>query len=296
MKKCMIVAGILVVAGLLLMLIGGVTTIGREDSYDTILSRVFYTVDAYGSPTTRTETFPADTSRIEIGTVSDDIIVAVGDVDVITVIVTENYDGEYKMSRRGDTLNVEWNAPKRRFWFLRFEFWSASRLFQRGTHPVEVIVPRGYEGRHLKLETVSGDLNISDIGVTGDLNTNTVSGQITLSGATTGGGAHLGTVSGDVRWTGGACRQLRYEGVSGSLRTDGVDFTDAKLDSVSGDIQLLRVTGPESDWYVRHTTISGSLSFNGKHLGGGKPYTYGSSSAPRRIEANTVSGRLVVEE
>ncbi len=107
----------------------------------------------------------------------------------------------------------------------------------------------------VRVNTMSGDIELD--GGTGNVELESVSGDVMVKGAS--GRLNLSSVSGDIEASGQA-QQFDAQTVSGSIRAEIGRSNDIKLESVSGDIEVLLELADNARLLAG--TISGDIDIN----------------------------------
>lgn len=134
---------------------------------------------------------------------------------------------------------------------------------------------RAPHSANLKIKTVSADVTIKDIRgsqrirtVSGDLHTTvdsedaelrTVSGDLLVEGKGKRGDFALYTVSGEIE-AGGLAGEISAESVSGDIDLSAGDVKEARLKTVSGDIE--GALGMEKDGELQMDSVSGDIEMS----------------------------------
>jgi Putative adhesin len=166
----------------------------------------------------------------------------------------------------------------------------------------------------LRLETVSGDVTVSDhpaeveaksvsgdvkiLATTSRLKAETVSGGVTIQGPD--GEAEVSSVSGDLEVNGGRFRNLDASTVSGDLSFAGDLTPDSQVDlsSHSGDVELKLPATISARFEMQ--TFSGDITngFSDSQAGedesgvGGRKLTFTVGAGDARIKVNSFSGSV----
>lgn len=280
-KRLLIIAGALIIVGTVL----GATAITMVGfNWESLSTRLPYEEKSY------TYDLKSGVTALSVSDVSSDVIFVSSNDDFIKINCFENENESYdiKLSEDGH-LSVNYFKPKRWYEYIGFNFNHQKRT-------LTVSVPAKFTGT-VGASTVSGDITMSNLGLSDALVVNTTSGEITLkdiaaSGQTSmtsvsgnieldkmniNGDLKLGTTSGDTDISSSQIAgNLSLKSISGDLnamktRVNG----NASLKSTSGEVEFKDLTSNN----ISISTISGNVS--GNILGDSKDYT---------IKADTVSG------
>ena len=163
----------------------------------------------------------------------------------------------------------------------------------------EVQVPEGYTFNDITVNTVSGDISCSsestgnvEINTTsGNLNeiyvngisgkVNTVSGEVRISDSNLSGSLVIDTVSGDITLNNVNTAATSINTTSGDILMNGYSSDNTSIDTTSGDIEA-SVTGT---YHITTDTLSGDVNINCNNTSDGS-----------RFDVNTVSGDVTVRE
>ncbi|MCL2747693.1 MAG: DUF4097 domain-containing protein [Oscillospiraceae bacterium] len=237
----------------------------------------------------REESFPLDgLVDLNIRCRTEDIRVTLSDGDIITVRQYGSADADllFTSERTGSALTISIPARSLSFSCL-FRFWSNAYL--------EVALPSsyaqrleltavsgsvnlpGFVGSAITLSSVSGDIQVGNVAVTGDATLKNTSGDIRAADIQAQN-ASLKTVSGDIR-----CGTLTLEGqaelgtTSGDIRADALHSQTYDVHSISGDISLQSALAGGG----RLHTVSGNINAAGVVVT--NPITAGSTSGDIRL-------------
>ena len=217
--------------------------------------------------------------RLEIGLISDDVTVMVsedGDAHV-RYPVSEESRYEFRTEKgkiRGlDQCFLQAEEPERQG-VLRFRV----SLFWQDEPDVTVALPAGYAGE-LQIRTASGDVTVQGV-TAGNSDFTTASGDLLLSDTGLSGSIEISTASGDV-----ALRNLQaasdctIKTTSGDVTVRGGTFSRHQITTTSGDVRAEEIA---SAAWMHLQTISGDVVVE--------------SSTITEMECKTVSGDITVRD
>ncbi len=154
-------------------------------------------------------------------------------------------------------------------------------------------------GAQLKVGSVSGDLQLRGRGVDGRTDVSSVSGDVRLANAA--GSLHASIVSGDFSVDGGQFSQLRLNAVSGDISGTITLLPDARLEgnAVSGSLQVQLQADVEARFDLQ--SFSGSIDDCDGHqaaresrFGPGQRLTFSRGKGGAQVRAQTMSGRISI--
>lgn len=202
-----------------------------------------------------------DQGQIDINVMDGDIIIKGWDKPQVRVVgdVPIN-EHNFTFQSRGDRTQIEHSGEH--------GFWNRNRS---GSYAkLTIYAPRnsnfrvdgtstGYElqniGGQVRVNTMSGDIELD--GGAGDVELESVSGDIVVKGAS--GRLNLSSISGDIEASGKA-QQFDAQSVSGSIRAEIGKSNDIKLESVSGDIEVVLELAENARLLAG--TVSGDIDIN----------------------------------
>ena len=202
----------------------------------------------------------------------------------------ENKNEYYDIKLSGDGhLSINYFTPKRWYEYIGFNFDNQKRT-------LTVSVPAKFMGA-VSASTVSGDITMSNLGLSEALVVSTTSGEIGLKDIVASGQSSVSSVSGNIELekmningdlnlgtTSGStdvsstqiAGNMSLKSISGDLKAVKTSVkSNASLKSTSGEVEFRDLSGND----ISMSTISGNVS--GNILGDSKDYT---------IKATTVSG------
>ena len=220
--------------------------------------------------------------ELDLTNISGNIDVEAGNGGEIVVEYTKKDDRyEIDMQQDGDRVIIKVEVPE------------GVRNLKGGVH-FTVRFPS--EGA-LDITSVSGNIGVEDIA--GSLRLKSVSGNVKLNNS--GGNLKVESVSGDVILNGIAASDVDASVVSGNVEFSGM-INDGRYDfnSISGNVELYYTSG--SSFELDGRTVSGGIKVSDDDLRVKRP-KYGPGASVKgsvngngaRIDANTVSGKIVVK-
>lgn len=163
----------------------------------------------------------------------------------------------------------------------------------------DINVPEGYTFGDITFNTVSGDISCLSES-TGDLEVNTtsgclqeiyvngisgkintVSGEVNISDSTLSGSLVIDTVSGDIKFTNVTTAATSINTTSGDIVMNGYSSGNTSIDTTSGDIEASVV----GTYNIDFDSVSGDSQISCNNMTDGSRFT-----------VNTVSGDLTVRE
>ncbi len=246
-----------------------------------------------------------------------------GDVEFV---VSENET--LSVTETGDALDDD----KKMHWYidgttLRIKFWKSGKggKVDRNDKCVTVEIPKtlvtfeaentsgklvaqSIDANSCKVDTTSGDIELSSVttdgrteieSTSGDIKINelkaseaevdTTSGDITVSSAEITGKYEVKTTSGTVNIGGINANSLEFDATSGQANIALSNVGNAKIETTSADVSL---ASAERGMEIRFDTTSGELISTREHTKSGNTYTFGDGAC--KITVETTSGDLTV--
>ena len=187
----------------------------------------------------------------------------------------EDYLLHYSLEH--DTLSI-WSTPEQ----LNTD--GSSEITAR----VEITVPEGWTLERVSLDTVSGDVTLTEV-TADEVSVDTTSGDVTAQ-RLTAGSIRLETVSGDVNLgCPTAPSEVSLDSVSGDLSLSGPLSPDTRLTTTSGDIEITADSTEEECAYDL-SCVSGGIRIGGTSIESSIRKAEGELS----LNANSVSGDITV--
>lgn len=293
--KAMIVAGCMVVSGIIFGSIGNVISYANEErtKNDPVYEEKYYSIAA------------DEIDKIDLDMYSDDIKIEPGDSDEIEITYWDEVEEpKIQISERNETLSIH---KKTSATFHLFYIPTIQELFdevnEENTHEMVITIPKSYVGEY-DLDISSGSINMSDLTVEGELTLYGSSGSITIENLTcmkniraditsgllkfqdvetqgdyksylTSGNTQLEdmTIAGnfEVNFTSGSVNVTNvdvegaatFENASGGVSCDEFSAKEIYLNSTSGDYDLTNVT-VEEGIYVDATSGDFKISLSDK--------------------------------
>jgi len=212
--------------------------------------------------------------RIEISEVSADVTLREAEDGQVKVVYSDTDRITHEIKVSGNTLSIK--AKKKKGGWLKNMFGG---LFSFSFGSVQnkktiVYLPEG-KLEALKVETVSGDVEIPDTTEYDELRLATVSGDIHESGTGISEGIKIETVSGDTVLDRIQAGSLDFSSVSGDIR-----LTDA---DIAGTVTMETVSGDVSG------NVLGEHSYSVHSLSGNKDFPDGAADGSK-VSVDTTSG------
>ena len=281
MKTVIIIAGALVVLGLILA-IAAVSLGGLNMN---TLSTGKYEEKTYTYDSSKV-------NKLNVRDISYDVVVAGTNQNEITIKCYESEDDRYKINFTPDgRLTIEKEIIKRWFKFFNFDLGAINRNltitvpsslvadFDIATVSGKVLISNLDNPVSVYGKSTSGNVSLSKVSASGDMSFYSGSGNTILNTVKTGGRLELKTISGEIGTD--FCeigRDLTASTTSGKIKLSSTNAKgNVKADSVSGDIRIDRLSG--EDFSFRST--SGNVK--GMILGRADDY---------RIDSHTTSGKI----
>ncbi len=233
--KTLCISGILVAAGLIIMVLALVFSGG----IDKLLNAPEYKETAYDI----TENFDG----IYIDTTSENIIILPSDEDQVKVITHETDKIKFAVEITNNTLNIIKNDT--RSFFEKIEF-------NTNSNDITVYLPKKQYDT-LEILCISGDVHIAEFSFS-SLNIKQLSGDTELSALTVSGNITLSNTSGDIHISSCSANAINSKNVSGETQIYEFDCNqDMMLTSTSGDI-ILNNCSADGNISIKNT--SGDIS------------------------------------
>ncbi len=292
MFKLLATGAILVAVGLGLTIVGGVISgegIGMYHGYGD-----FEMVDPYVTDATGVGT-------VDIQVENRRVVVEPATDDQITITYAESTRDTIEITNEGGVLTLT-NDVAHWFWFtMNFDMMTTTQ-----ERTVTVAIPSAL-AVDLKLKTVSGSLNVSDLPEVTSLDLATTSGNINLenlvglnslnAAATSGvismtnvavtGSIDLLTVSGSLDLDGVTSPTIVGNVTSGEIDAKDITADDVTFHNISGSVQL-EIHGELSDFYVKLSVVNGSMYIDGSKV---TQNAY-NTNLPDKLDLSTTSGSV----
>lgn len=151
-----------------------------------------------------------------------------------------------------------------------------------------VTLPRCWEGIQLRIETISADVSVTQLGRVGQLKTDTVSGALRISAVSTEK-LTANTVSGEMEIA-GAFHTIDLDGVSAGCTIDASALCpdSVTMDTVSGNLSLFLPDGYGFD--LTMDAVNKSIHSNLSYTSEGSRYVSEGRLGLCRVDMNSVSG------
>lgn len=142
--------------------------------------------------------------------------------------------------------------------------------------------------KEVEVDTVSGNVNISDMDDLRNAEVDTSSGNVVIKTGDTAESLKIGTVSGSVEITADRLKAFEIETVSGTVRLTVAEDSAGEIESVSANVNILL---PETVGYeIDYSSVSGKFGSDLDYEVKNDRYRSGDGGC--RIEVETVSGNL----
>ena len=247
-KVVLIVGGAMVALGIVFSVLGF------------MVFRNTYRKDSSKAPEKKEVVISDSFTNIEVSEISDEVIIKPSEDGEVRV---EYYDYDeivHDVDVKGDTLTVEvkdihGGEP----WWTRIQFgFDLERIINNSDYDTQTVIylPEDSYGS-LKVNTVSGEVEVPEKYAFNDVAINTTSGSITC-GCTATGDIEIGTVSGEITFSSVNSNKFKASSTSGSVKLSNAKVSGAvTIDTVSGEIILNDV---ESD-SLNTNSVSGEVTF-----------------------------------
>ncbi len=151
-----------------------------------------------------------------------------------------------------------------------------------------VTLPRCWEGIQLRIETISADVSVTQLGRVGQLKTDTVSGALRISAVSTEK-LTANTVSGEMEIA-GAFHTIDLDGVSAACTIDASALCpdSVTMDTVSGNLSLFLPDGYGFDLTL--DAVNKSIHSDLNYTSEGSRYVSEGRLGLCRVDMNSVSG------
>lgn len=221
-------------------------------------------------------------SELEIQWVAGSITIVPGDTEQIEFSETPDAKHPMVWKQVGNKLVLRFCEHRNH---VNFDF-----QFNDYSKDLVVTVPRSWAPREVQIDSVSANVDVSDLTVT-EVDVNSVSGVTKLSNCVVED-CSVETVSGNVEFS-GSLGELECNAVSAdcTIVSDRIP-REISMESVSGDIDL---TLPENAGFtVKLDSASGDFNSDFAVTKQGKTYSYGDGSC--KIDLEGVSGDVTVRK
>lgn len=199
-------------------------------------------------------------TNIEVSEISDEVIIKPSEDGEVKV---EYYDYDeivHEVDVKGDTLTVKvkdiyGGEP----WWTRIQFgFDLERIINNSDYDTQTVIylPEDSYGS-LKVNTVSGEIEVPEKYAFNDVAINTTSGSITCD-CTATGDIEIGTVSGEITFSSVNGNKFNASSTSGSVKLSNAKVSGAvTIDTVSGEIILNDVESGS----LNTNSVSGDVMF-----------------------------------
>ncbi|MDR3318582.1 MAG: DUF4097 domain-containing protein [Clostridiales bacterium] len=276
MKRLKIIGGVIIAAGLTLLLISIPLGVFDADTWRAAAGRAAEKAGYYAEPVLITETLSADTADFDLRLEARFEIKADAETEDITLKYYEVRENQYEFSNDGGKLVLK--EKSRIFNFYTWNNWYEG-LLKYSDYVGVITVPSGFKLDSLSLSTLAGTVDITGInvrsfdlkcsagavnvvgGAIDELDVRLSSGEVTFSDTVTVGTAKVlevssgdlslngvvGTIdeikvsSGDAyikRISGTGSAALNIKVSSGNLTLDAVEYGAVNINLSSGDVKL----------------------------------------------------------
>lgn len=220
--------------------------------------------------------------ELEVQWVAGSVTIQPGDTQTIQFSETPTHGSTMVWKQTGDKLVLQFAQKS---WRLYFGF-----PIRRHSKDLVITVPRDWNPDEVKIDTVSADVNISQLNVR-EVDVNGVRANSNLERCKVEQ-LSVESVSGNTRFT-GELNQLECKAVSGSCSAVLSNVPrEIDISGVSGDLNL---TLPENCGFnVRMDSLSGNFSSDFATSKSGRDYYFGDGRC--QIEFNGLSGSVTVRK
>ncbi|MBQ4191480.1 MAG: DUF4097 family beta strand repeat protein [Clostridiales bacterium] len=247
-KVVLIVGGAMVALGIVFSVLGF------------MVFRNTYRKDSSKAPEKNEVVISDSFTNIEVSEISDEVIIKPSEDGEVKV---EYYDYDeivHEVDVKGDTLTVEvkdihGGEP----WWTRIQFgFDLERIINNSDYDTQTVIylPEDSYGS-LKVNTVSGEIEVPEKYAFNDVAINTTSGSITCD-CTVTGDIEIGTVSGEITFSSVNSNKFKASSTSGSVKLSNAKVSGAvTIDTVSGEIILNDVESGS----LNTNSVSGEVTF-----------------------------------
>ncbi|MBQ2066553.1 MAG: DUF4097 family beta strand repeat protein, partial [Clostridiales bacterium] len=247
-KVVLIVGGAMVALGIVFSVLGF------------MVFRNTYRKDSSKAPEKKEVVISDSFTNIEVSEISDEVIIKPSEDGEVRV---EYYDYDeivHDVDVKGDTLTVEvkdihGGEP----WWTRIQFgFDLERIINNSDYDTQTVIylPEDSYGS-LKVNTVSGEVEVPEKYAFNDVAINTTSGSITCD-CTATGDIEIGTVSGEITFSSVNSNKFKASSTSGSVKLSNAKVSGAvTIDTVSGEIILNDVESGS----LNTNSVSGEVTF-----------------------------------
>lgn len=228
-------------------------------------------------------------TSIDIGMVSEDILVTRSTDDTIQIKYYGSDKDDVTLKQNGSTLSLQRRSNT--FFIFNFSFSDGrvelslpDKVYDQITFDSTsgTITSIDLEGKSIQIDSTSGELNLESLKAT-QIDLETVSGGIKVASAT--GDLSVQSVSGDIQ-VDHMSGELDGETTSGRITINDFTMTnDSSLQSVSGSITL-EMNSASSEFSVEADSLSGRIN---------SAYGTGQNKNNLTLEIETTSGNITVE-
>lgn len=246
-KVVLIVGGAMVALGIVFSILG------------IMVFKNTYKKDTSKAPEQKVVVISDSFTNIEVSEISDEVIIKPSENGEVKVEYYDYDELEHDVEVSGDTLKVivkdiHDGDP----WWTRIQFgFDLERIINNADYDTQTVIylPEDSYGS-LKINTVSGEVDVPEKYAFNDVMIYTTSGYIT-SDCTATGNVDVGTVSGEITFSSVNADKFKASSTSGSVKLSGSKVSGAvNIDTVSGDITFNDVTSGS----VKIDTTSGEIT------------------------------------
>lgn len=182
-----------------------------------------------------------DTTKIDIDLNHFNLMLSPSDNDQLIINTLEDARAYVLVEKKGNKLHIE---EKTKFSGIKHFFTKTNDSFA-----IEVKIPEGLPLNNLNLESVSGNITISDLNLEGvKTDIETVSGEVKLENLTTRK-SNLETVSGCIEINDVTTEKLDIETISGEVALVEITSPAISIDTVSGNVDA-EINGAEEEYRI----------------------------------------------
>ncbi|MBQ5423027.1 MAG: DUF4097 family beta strand repeat protein, partial [Clostridiales bacterium] len=228
-KVVLIVGGAMVALGIVFSVLGF------------MVFRNTYRKDSSKAPEKNEVVISDSFTNIEVSEISDEVIIKPSEDGEVRVEYYDYDDIVHEVDVKGDTLTVEVkDIYDGEPWWTRIQFgFDLARIINNADYDTKTVIylPEDSYGS-LKVDTVSGEIEVPEKYAFNDVAINTTSGSITCD-CTVTGDIEIGTVSGEITFSSVNSNKFKASSTSGSVKISNAKVSGAvTIDTVSGEIIL----------------------------------------------------------
>lgn len=292
MFKLLATGAILVAVGLGLTIVGGVISgegINMHDGFNDLEMADPYITDATGVGT------------IDVQVENRRVVVQPAIDDQITITYAESTRDKIEITNEGGVLTLT-NDVNHWFWFtMNFGMMTST---QERTVTVSIpstlavdlsvetengtlIVSDLPEATSLDLNSVNGNIALTNLSGLATVDAVTTNGEISLENVTVTSAVELSTANGTIDLDGVSSPTIRATTSNGEVKGQDITGEDVTFHSVNGNVEL-EIHGELSDFYVKLSTVNGSMYIDGSKV---TQNAY-NTNLPDKLDLSTTNGSV----